>query len=68
MKSLADWIKQPTTVAGIAASFSTFSALLLGQLTWGQAVSILIGAAASMVLPDNSAGKAPAPGSLLKTP
>ena len=66
MKKLAFWVKQPTTVAGIAASFSTFSALLLGQITWGQAVSLLIGAVASIVLPDNSAGKPLPPGAAPK--
>ena len=66
MKKLALWVKQPTTVAGIAASFSTFSALLLGQITWGQAVSLLIGAVASIVLPDNSGGKPLPPGAAPK--
>ncbi len=68
MRNLSGWIKQPTTIAGIAASFSTLSALLLGQITWGQAMSLLIGAVASIVLPDNSGQRLMPPGSLSKTP
>lgn len=54
MNDLLAWLRQPTTVAGIAASLGTVSAWLMGQMTAGQAVPLLIGAATSMLLPDNT--------------
>lgn len=51
---LVSWLRQPTSVAGIAAIFGTASAMLSGQLTTAQAIPVLVGAAASILLPDNT--------------
>ncbi len=53
MDRLREWVRQPTTVAGISAGIATVSALLLKQLSWVQAVPLLTGALTSMILPDN---------------
>ena len=53
MSRFREWVKQPTTVAGISAAIATVSALLLKQLNWVQAVPLLTGALTSMILPDN---------------
>ncbi len=57
MKLLLNWVRQPTTVAGISAAFGTFAALLVHQVTWAQAVPLLAGAFMSIALPDNSLAK-----------
>ncbi len=54
MDEVRAWLRQPTTVAGISALIATLSALLTKQLTWPQAIPILVGGAASMMLPDNT--------------
>jgi hypothetical protein len=60
MKKLQQWLKQPTSVAGLAALLGTLSALLSHQLTWVQAGPLVLGAIASVALPDNSAIKSDA--------
>jgi hypothetical protein len=57
MGTFNNWIKQPTTVAGIATFYGTLMALLLKTMTLGQAVPLLTGAAMSVILPDNSTAK-----------
>ncbi len=57
MDSLRAWARQPTTVAGISAALGTLVALALGQMQWAQAIPLLAGAAASMLLPDNSGAR-----------
>lgn len=57
MKSLADWARQPTTVAGLSAILGTFVALLLHQLSLGAALPLLAGGITSILLPDNSVAK-----------
>ena len=57
MEKLKAWIRQPTTVAGIAALLGTAMAVVLGQMSIAAAVPLLTGAAVSMVLPDNSAAR-----------
>lgn len=54
MENLRAWARQPTTIAGISAVIATLSALALSQLTWPQAVPVLVGAVTSMLLPDNT--------------
>lgn len=54
MEDLRAWARQPTTIAGISAVIATLSALALSQLTWPQAVPVLVGAVTSMLLPDNT--------------
>ncbi len=60
MEQLRTWLRQPTTVAGISAVIATISALVLQQLTWPQAIPVLVGSAVSMLLPDNSTARAQA--------
>jgi len=57
MNLVLKWVRQPTTVAGLSAAFGTFTALLVHQITWTQAVPLLAGAAVSIALPDNSVAK-----------
>lgn len=52
-----NFVRQPTTVAGIAAMFGTIQAVLLGHLTWWQALPLLSGSAIAIVLPDNTGAK-----------
>ena len=58
--TLSSFLRQPTTVAGIAAACGTLEALLTGHLTFAGAAPLLVGAAVSILLPDNSAAKADA--------
>jgi ABC-type branched-subunit amino acid transport system permease subunit len=57
MKTLLAWSRQPTTVAGISALLATLAGLALGQLSFTQAVPLLIGAVVSAILPDNTQAK-----------
>jgi hypothetical protein len=57
MKTLLAWSRQPTTVAGISALLATLAGLALGQLNFTQAVPLLVGAAVSAILPDNTNAK-----------
>ncbi len=57
MQELRIWVRQPTTVAGISALIATISALVLQQLTWPQAIPVLVGAAVSMLLPDDTGAR-----------
>jgi len=52
-----NWLKQPTSVAGISALSGIFAALMTRQITWAQALPLLAGAVTSIVLPDNSAAR-----------
>ena len=60
MERIALWAKQPTSVAGFATILGTFTAVLSHQLSWAQAVPLLVGAAVSVALPDNTAARASA--------
>ncbi len=60
MDALIVWARQPTSVAGLAILFGTLSALMTGQLSWGQAFPLLAGALASIALPDNTRAKSDA--------
>ena len=59
MKIVA-FFRQPTTVAGLATVCGTLEAVLTGHLTWSASVPLFVGAAVSILLPDNSAAKADA--------
>lgn len=48
------WARQPTTIAGISAVLGTLSALVAHQVTWPQAVPLLVGAVVSIILPDHA--------------
>lgn len=54
MRFVVAWLRQPSSVAGVAAVLGTVSGLLAGQVTVSQAVPLLVGAAASILLPDNT--------------
>ncbi len=60
MGKLRNWLKQPTSVAGLATLLGTLSALLMRQVSWMQATPLLAGAVCSIVLPDNSRVKSAA--------
>jgi hypothetical protein len=51
------WLQQPSSVAGISAMAGAVSGILAGQLTWAQAVPVLIGGAVAIALPDNTVAK-----------
>lgn len=55
---LSNWVKQPTTVAGLSTTVGTFVALILHQVDWIQAAPLLAGAAMSALLPDNASARA----------
>ena len=57
MVNVLSWLRQPSSVAGLAAFIGTISAIVAGQLSWAQAAPLLAGAAASVVLPDNTAAR-----------
>ncbi len=54
------WLRQPTTIGGIATACAAISAVLIHQATWVQATPIYVGCAVSILLPDNSAARADA--------
>ncbi len=58
--SFRDFLRQPTTVGGLAALFGTLEAILSGQMNWQAALPLIAGALVSIVLPDNSGAKADA--------
>lgn len=60
MNYVLRWLQQPTSVAGMATIFGTFSAVLMHQVTAAQAVPLLVGSLISLVLPDNAGAKASA--------
>jgi hypothetical protein len=66
MKGVITWVKQPTTIAGIAALLGGVSGLLTGGLTWVGFIPIAISAVTGMIIPDNTAAiaksGAPVPG------
>ena len=60
MKAVLAWLRQPTSVAGISMLFGTFSALVTQQVSWAQAMPLIVGGLASIALPDNAGAKASA--------
>ncbi len=57
MQKLVLLARQPSTVAGISALCGTLAALVLHQLTLAQAIPLVVGSLASIILPDNSAAR-----------
>ena len=57
MRLWRDWIQQPTTFAGFSTAFGTVIGLALQQMTLPQAVPLFVGAAISIVLPDNTGAR-----------
>ena len=58
--TIRDFLRQPSTVAGLAALCGTLEAALSGEMTWAHTLPFLVGAVVSILLPDNSAAKADA--------
>ncbi len=57
------WLKQPTTIAGIAALVGDAVVVATGGVSWRVELPIAAGSLIAMALPDNTA----APGLLVKT-
>ena len=58
MDKIRAWTREPTSVAGLATILGTFTAMLSHQLSWAQAIPLLVGAAVSLILPDNTRARA----------
>ena len=58
--TVRDTLRQPSTVAGLAALCGALEAVLTKQMTWAAALPIVVGAVVSVLLPDNNAAKADA--------
>jgi hypothetical protein len=58
METVLAWLRQPTSVVGISTLFGTLSALITQQVSWGQALPLIVGGLASLALPDNAGAKA----------
>ncbi len=57
MEKLCTWAREPTSVAGFATILGTFTAMLSHQLSWAQAIPLVVGALVSIALPDNSSAR-----------
>lgn len=57
---IASFLRQPTTIAGLATVCGALEAALTGHLTWSASAPLFVGAGVSILLPDNSAAKADA--------
>ena len=57
MNKIRAWASEPTSVAGFATILGSLTALLSHQLTWAQAVPLLVGAVVSLALPDNTGAR-----------
>lgn len=51
----ASWLRQPTTIAGLAALSGDAFAIALGAATWRLEAPLALGALVAMLLPDNTA-------------
>ncbi len=58
MRKFRDWASEPTSVAGFATILGTLTAMLSHQLSWAQAIPLLVGAVVSVALPDNTGARA----------
>ncbi len=52
--NIQKWLKQPTTVAGIAGLAGVVTGVLSGAMSWPAAAAAAVGATVAMILPDNS--------------
>jgi len=57
---IIDWLRQPTSIAGISTLIGILAGLIARQLTLPQAVPLLAGAISAVILPDNSGAGADA--------
>lgn len=58
--NIRNFLRQPTTVAGLATLAGTAQSLLLGHLSASTALALAVGALVAIVLPDNTAAQADA--------
>jgi hypothetical protein len=58
METVLAWLRQPTSVAGISTLLGTLSALVTQQVTWAQAMPLIVGGLASIALPDDAGARA----------
>ncbi len=58
MDKIRAWTREPSSVAGFATMLGTLTAVLSHQLSWSQAIPLLVGSAVSIFLPDNTRAKA----------
>ena len=58
MDKIRLWAREPSSVAGFATILGTLTAMLSHQLSWAQAIPLLVGAVVSLALPDNTGARA----------
>ena len=58
MDKIRLWAREPTSVAGFATILGTLTAMVSHQLSWAQAIPLLVGAVVSIALPDNTGARA----------
>lgn len=51
------WLRQPTTILGLAGVAGTGTSMVMGQITVAEAVPLLVGSAVGLLVPDNSSAK-----------
>lgn len=54
---LSAWLKQPTTVAGIATLAGTLAGAINGSVSLPMAITLVTGGFVAMVMPDNTQAK-----------
>jgi hypothetical protein len=52
--TFSKFIRQPTTVGGIATILGVASAWLIGSMSWQAAIPSVIGAVVAILIPDNT--------------
>jgi len=52
--TFASWVKQPTTIAGIAGLSGALTGVLSGAMSLPAAAATAVGAIVAMILPDNT--------------
>lgn len=57
LHALLSWLRQPTTILGLAGIAGTGTSLALGQLTVATAAPLIVGSLVGLVLPDNTSAK-----------
>lgn len=57
LAKLKVWFAQVSSVLGASGATGVLAALAAHQITWNQAIPLLVGCAVSVLLPDNTAAK-----------
>ncbi len=58
MTALLAYLRQPTSIAGIAAMCGVLIGFLSGNTSWQGALPVIVGAIVAIALPENPAAKA----------